>query len=299
MEISRVSRILIVIFLALSVLFYSLYRKEALSKMYLSDDFVSGAVLNLKNSGVTVSEEIIDRTIPEKDIYVFDVKDVIKHHDAVSDALISVLYSGSAVKASFDTPDGVSVGIYEKQNESKEIGRILFSNSDLSFTFSKEGAGINGENTPITNGNTDSLTANHKITIGSIVEKMSTDSGRSYRICGSSSNDEYVIVTVVQQAGGHDVNDVFINIVFLENEVVSVSGKWVVEDIRAKYHNTLVDGVNVLYKLDFENVKSIENERLVYSLRKSNNNRYFLIPCWEITYTDSAGSLCTSYFDAL
>ena len=48
-----------------------------------------------------------------------------------------------------------------------------------------------------------------------------------------------------------------------------------------------------------DNVKEINGERIVYTYRKANNDRNFLLPIWEISYTDKNGSFRKSYFDAV
>ena len=60
-----------------------------------------------------------------------------------------------------------------------------------------------------------------------------------------------------------------------------------------------VDGINALYMLDFGSVSEIKSERIVYSLRKGENTRYFLVPGWEISYKDKAGVVRKAYVDAL
>ena len=298
MEIRRIALILIIIFLSLTVLFYSLYRKEAVNKTLLTEEFVAGAVQNLKSSGVAVSADDIERTIPEKDIYVFEVPTVNAHHEKITQAISKVVFGGNATTASFDTPEGISVGIYDSENESKELGRVVFSDATLTFNFSKKGVNVSGASSAILNNDINIITETHRSVIESILQELSYDNA-AFRYAGASSNEEYVIITAMQEIGGHDIHDVYINFIFHGDEVIDISGKWIVEKVSAEYHNQLVDGVNVLYRLDLENISSIKNERLVYFLRKSDNNRYFIIPGWEITYTDKTGKLLTAYFNAL
>lgn len=297
MEVRKTVRILLLIFLVLTILFYSLYRKEKVNISVLSEEFVSGAVLNLKNSGVDVSENVIYRFIPEKDVYVFDALETEHHNELVSEAIIDVVFDDKASVKSFNIPDGVSVGIYDKDNDTKEIGRVVFSNSNMSFSFSKSGVVIKSDLVALTNGYTETVTQQQMDVIDRVVRKISPDA--TYRISGSSSNDEFVIISVMQMIKGHDISDVFINFVFENNEPSVIRGTWITETLTAKYHNTLVDGVNVLYKLNLENVSTVDSERIVYFLRKNESGRFFVVPGWEITYTDKDGLEKSSYFDAL
>ena len=88
------------------------------------------------------------------------------------------------------------------------------------------------------------------------------------------------------------------------DRVVVVSGKdkgkqGNVKDVNIKEGTILVDGVNVLYKLNTSNVSEIKSERIVYFLRKNDSGKFFLVPGWEITYTDKNGALINEYFNAL
>jgi len=91
----------------------------------------------------------------------------------------------------------------------------------------------------------------------------------------------------------------YINFIFENENLILASGKWITNSPRPEYHNTLTDGINILYNLDFDEVLEIHSERVVYSLRKAKNNSCFLLPGWEIEYTDINGKYKKVYFDAV
>lgn len=300
MHARKVYRFLIVIFLVLTVVFSCLYRKESAGKSYLSDDFVKDATKNIENKGVSLSADIIEKSIPEKNIYTFEIENISDYEKKVTDSVVSQIFGKNAKTASFDTPEGVSVGIYLDGDDSKESGRIVFKSSDLTFSYTKSGVGIDGAFTRVSNGLDEDVAAKHKKAIDSFVNKLSPDSCvTSYRISGCSSNDEYSVVTAVQTIDGYDLYDVYMNFVFMGDETVGIYGTWITKTPKAKYYNKLVDGVNVLYKLDFSQIREITGEKLVYFLRRGDNNKFFVIPGWEISYTDKGGKNKTAQFDAL
>lgn len=300
MQARKVYRFLIVIFLVLTLVFYFLYRKESDSKSNLSDDFVADATKNIEKKGVVLSTDVIEKSIPEKNIYTYELKSVSDYEKTVTDCVVSEIFAKNANVASFDTPDGTSVGIYLDGDDSRESGRIVFNSSDLTFNYAKSGVSIEGAYTSVSNGLGDDVNSKNKKFIDSFVKKLSSDSYvTSYRISGYSSNEEYSVVTVIQTIDGYDLYGVYINFVFMGDEVVGLFGNWITQTPGAKYYNKLVDGVNVLYKLDFEEIGEITGEKLVYFLRRGDNNKFFVIPGWEISYIDKNGKNKKAHFDAL
>jgi len=299
METRKVCRLLIVIFAFLTLLFFFLYKREFDSKSVLSEEFVESAVINLENSGVSVDEQIIQRQIPESDIYVFELDGFEKYHNDIIDAIRTVVFDERVNVEHFSVPVGVAAGLYDVKDSSKELGRVVFSGSDFSFSFSKNGVNLTGGNEAIISSESFDTPDFVKACLDKFSSILNSDTLCSYRVCGVSESDELYAVSVVQTVDGKDINEVFLNLVFENGELVIMKGSWITSSPKAKYHNSLVDGINALYMLDLNSVSEIRSEQIVYSLRKGENNRYFLVPGWEISYKDKAGAVRKSYVDAL
>ncbi len=299
MEIKKICRFLIFIFFVLAILFYSLYTAELKEKSVVSDELISGAVENLNLRDISVNEDVIYKNTPECDIYYFEIGEDKKHFEKICTSICKNLFGSEIVTTEFDTPEGFSVGIFDKSSYEKEIGRIILSESDLSFVYTKNGISMVNGDKPIENMQTDGITDDTAAIIDKVVSDINSGSKLGYNITGSSSSDDFLIVTAMQTIDGNEISDVYMNFVFQENELVIISGNWITEQPKAKYHNTLLDGVNVLYKLDLDFVSSIESESVVYSLRKTSENKCYIIPCWKIGYLDKDGGYKVSYFDAL
>ncbi len=299
MEIKKVTRFLILSFAVLSVLFYFLYRIEFANKNVLQQSFIDDAVANIKSENIDVSVDIIKKNIPDNDIYVFDVSTLDSYYESIIDAIISVIYNKSVTVQYFNVPEGVAAGIYDGHDDTKELSRIIFSKEDFGFSFSRKGFSMTGGDEPLNSSVDYEIDEKLSDTILKIITELSSDSGMSYRLSGISENDAFTAVSVIQSIDDKDINGVFLNFVFDDEGVAFIKGRWITYSPKAKYHNALVDGVNVLYMLDFENISAIHSENIVYIFRKGDNNRYFLIPGWEISYTDLNGIRKTVYFDAL
>ena len=160
------------------------------------------------------------------------------------------------------------------------------------------GVNISGSDYPVMNELYDKIDDNKKRKMSDILKKVVSGNGIDYRFCGCTGNDNLVIISAIQTINNYDINNVFMNFIFDGNELVALTGNWINGKHDAKYHEKLVDGVNVLYKLDLENIKAIHGERIIYTLRKTDNT-YFLIPGWLVSYTDKEGNYKSAYFDAL
>ena len=298
MDSKRVYRILSLLFLVLTVLFFLLYAREKNFKDRLSEDFVSEAINNIRSDGIEISESVIHTSVTDVNIYNFDIPVIEEHNNKLSKAVSEAVFGQDVSTSRFETPDGISVSIYDKESKS-ELGRIVFNNCDLSFSLLKNGINISGIESPVMNGRTDLIDESEKDLVSLVCKKLTNSSKMNYRISGCSGDSDFFVVTAVQTVGGYDVSDAFVNFSFDGNELVSVSGKWIVEEPKAKYNNTLTDGVNVLYTLDFEQIKSIEYQRIVYVIKNADSDRYYLIPMWEISYMDKSGQKKIDLVDAI
>lgn len=104
MESQKICRLLILIFLILTLLFCFLYSKEENEETVISEEFVSEAVENLNSNGIVISRSILEREIPEMNIYCFDFDPSIKYDSFLADALISGVFGDSITTTEFDTP---------------------------------------------------------------------------------------------------------------------------------------------------------------------------------------------------
>ncbi len=300
MEVRKIVRLFIIIFALLCVVFGFLYKMELDRINTLDEEFVRNAVENLTSKGIEINESVIVDNIPDKDIYVFSATDVEKQNGAIIDAFVKQIYDNKNVKyKTLQSPEGITYDLYDGSSEINSVGRAVFSDkSDGTFTYFKTGFSESvvkdfSENAKTVNDSELLSFVDGFYSLSAKPEKL------SYRICGFVEKDGLKTVTAVQTISDYDIYTCNINFTFKDSELVCSYGKLVQENPKAQYHNRLMDGVNVLYKMDLSQVKAIKSERLVYLLRKSENDYYYLVPGWEITYIDSFGKQKKQYIDAL
>ncbi len=299
METKTICRLLIAIFTLLSALFFLLYSKEYKIKNTLLDDFVVEAVSNLNHNGIKITHDTIMKNIPTMDIYTISYDDLLDNNEIVSKAIIKNAYSESITTTKFDIPEGYSIGVYDENDSSRELGRVVFYDDDMSFKFSSNGINISGVNSPIINGNLSDINAATRTKVKNIVENLTFNYDIEYEWAGSSTNDGIEIVTVIQKIDDYAINGAYMNFVFDEQKLIMSNGKWITGKPERRYNVSLIDGINVLYKIKLENVSEILEEKLVYSYKKTENNKYYLIPVWEITYLDLNENIVVEFIDTL
>lgn len=298
METRKIIRFLILIFAFLTVFFVYLYLEEYNNKNVLSDELVSSTIENLEKKGIKLDENAVERTVPEMDIYDFEHMSHENYYESISSGLIDAVFGDSVIKLSFDVPNGASFGVYDVEDSSKELARIVFSNNDLTFIFQKNSVNVSGASDPVFGGNVDGINDEIRKNVDSLANSV-LPKNISYRICGVSGEDRLLVVSVIEMVDGYDINNAYLNFVFKENELVKVVGNLVPVSPKAVYHEQLIDGVNALYRLDLDSVYEIYSQRMVYSMRKSDSDKSFLVPGWEVEYRDNLGVDRKIFVDAL
>ena len=156
-------------------------------------------------------------------------------------------------------------GIYE------DIGKIHFSSSDFKFVYSAVSNSITPDFAVIYS---DSISLDSKKVefIERTIRSLSQDKKAGFKITGVINDGEYCIVSVVQSYNGIEFKDVYINFVFDESGLVHALGSWITSEFVPKYHEMLADGINAVYKLELDNISRIISERVLYTLKKGNEN---------------------------
>lgn len=297
----NIIKFLAVVFVLLNVMFAVLYHIEYNSVNVLSEEFVREAKENLKSKGVAIEENAIDRNIPEDNIFVFETDDVREHAEATALNIASVLFKGKQLHTiCFETPDGVSVGIYDTDNDNAELGRVVMSGEDfgISFVSSSYSKKIGTLNTETDENNEIRLNFDEKKKIQTFVNSLNKSGKIDYSINSAILTNDGQRIFVTQKLKNRELADTKLEILMFNGEILYASGTWITYSVQESYHNALVDGVNILYDLPIDEIKTIKNEDIVYFARRAKEKYYYVLPCWRIECQTKDGNN-TYYFDAV
>lgn len=297
MEGNKILKLVAVILAVLTVVFFILYVGEKKKTEFLSDDFAKEAVENIRSRGVKIDENVIVKKIPNDDVYFFSLEGDEAFAEKVTAAVRKIL-GDDVAPTKLNTPSGISVAFYDEDNPDTELGKLHVSQSDFSFVYSAYGSGISTATSAIYNDETD-ISEPYKKIIDDVVGCLNESKKMSGVITGSTYNDEYEIVSVTQYFNGFEVDGAYINFVFENEKLVHALGSWIVSLPKAKYHEETTDGINVIYKLELDDISEILEEKRAYSLKTGENGNYYLFPCWKITVKDKKGKLVSHCIDAL
>ena len=298
MEIGKVRKLLALLFALLAILFFCLYKKEKDAVSVLSAEFVNGAVDNLNSRGIKIDSKTVEKLIPDKDIYILDNEESDEDVSLLADKVRVFVFGSASRSVRFETPEGVSYGIFDASSDNSEIGRISIQNDEGSFSFTKNGYFGYSEIKTLFNSNV-GVDKDVAQNMSDFYAMLCNSDEFSWKISGSQSKNGILVVSLVQTIEDYDITDYGLNFAYKDKELIAVSGKVLSGKPEAKYHNTLLDGINALYELDIENISEIKSEELVYLMRKTADNKFYLIPGWKIISVDKQGVEVVNYIDAL
>ncbi len=293
MQAAGVRRLLIVLFALLNIVFLCMYAYEQRSSEYVSEDFVQAAVDNLSKRGISVSEQVLERGIPSIAAGKIVLTDKENAGKKVSDSVVQYALDGAKVRTvGFDTPDGASLSYYsaDESVSNIQLAKTEYNNDDFSFSYSDfryeneaEAPDEMLETLP------DEISYSEKKLLENFLLCFEKSTSLGYRISGCMEYEDGTVYTLVQTFGDADIKDMYMNVLVWNEEILSAKGKWISEKVAKNYKYEMTDGVNAVFSLDLEEVGEILSQRCVYTLKRADENTYYLLPVWEIKYLDVDG----------
>ncbi len=301
MDSTKIRRILCVFFALLNVLFLLLYHMEYKAELILDDEFAANAAQNISARGVDISADVFSLHIPENSIYSFKTVDGTALSETLSQSIAKSSYGTDVDCVLFDVPDGVSVSIYKKGEAAttSELANLVINPKSFYLQYTDSFySGVNVPEGALTNMEIQ-VNADEKQAIVRFTEALCKESSYGCKITGSSMSGDGLVVTICQTASDTIIDGCSMNVLLWNNSVVFASGHWITSVPENRYSNSLIDGINAVYKLNFENVSAVLGQRIVYTTHNVSENMYYLLPTWEISCLDVAGNAKIYKVDAL
>lgn len=303
MEANGVKRFLIAFLAFLNILFLMLYFYEYRSSEYIGADYVNSAVKNLSERGIAVSSDIFVTHMPENKASSL-MKD--KNGDdgrRVSDSLVKYTLGNADTRAvELETPDGISITYYDGNEEFSHIqlAKTFYEKNSFYFEY-VDNRYANKAQAPEEKYNKFSRDVSYddRQLLSRVVSCFGSGKSFGSRISGCESYEDGTVFTLIQTLDGTDIFGMYINVLVWNGEILSVKGSWIPVDTDKKYDYAITDSVNAVYSLDLSDVTEIVSENRVYILKRVNENKYYLLPAWEIVYADSEGKLKSEIVESL
>lgn len=301
MEQKKICRLFIAFFALLNIIFLLLYYVQYGGSGRLDEEFAQNVVKNLSDRGIKISQNEIVMKVPDNSIYTFEITDKNDYCDKLAKKLAGFLFDCETENVYFDVPDGISVSIYDKNyvDSPTELAKLLINPDTFYFQYTDSEYSLSE---PLS---TDEISA-LKVKISADEQKAVSDFANalcfgdcSWYITGSDVTDDGIVITLKQSTSGTSIDGAYMNVELWNTRVIAACGTWITEDIKERYYNPLLDGINVLYKLDLDNISAINYEKIVYSVRNLDKKTYYLLPVWEISCLDNNGKTQIFHIDAL
>lgn len=302
LETGKICRLLIAVFVVLNIMFLLLYYSELNGAGKLTLEFAQNVAENLSKRGISVTADTFVLELPENGIYMLELPD---RHDSAKNTANNISVSEfkgiSSEIVSFEIPDGVSMSIYDSKQDTSELAKLQIKFEDFGIQYANALYAGQTDSDDGVSQSISELSGKQKQRLDAFVNALNSDGTFGYRIMSLENRGFYVIAEICQTAGGTDITGMTmkISISAEDYDIMSASGNWITFPVSAKYTDSLTDGINIIYKLDLENVSAVNSERIVYSARNVRENVMYLVPVWEISYNNADSDELMAYIDAL
>ena len=109
------------------------------------------------------------------------------------------------------------------------------------------------------------------------------------RISGCADYEDGTVYTLVQTLDDIEISGMYVNVLVWNGEILSVKGSWIPVNTDKYYDCSISDSINAVFSLNLDKVTEIVSEKCVYIFKRADENKYYLIPVWEIVYVDADG----------
>lgn len=304
--------IVIVLLLILNIFIAFMLKDTYESTAFLSSDLILQSAANLETKGLYIEPSAIEKKIPE--MYVYSYEQNIRYSNESYEnyqkdyPFIQKLFSGIVQKNKkyepnfFSIPSGISISVNEK-NSDVPLGVISFTNDfDIEYInseFSSENIDGYIAYDIFSAGNEDISKNDEKI-----VKKFFTSlygkvgAGKYYKILGAENSPCGLVISCAMKIDGYEVCDKILNFCISDGKIMYIKGSWCFLPHEKSYDCDLIDGVNILYKTEKENI-TVLSEKMAYLSIKYENGKYFVIPTWILKYTYAGGDAINCLVDAV
>ncbi len=310
MNFLRVKLIIIVSLLSVNILLGVLCVRLYYDRSYISEEETSYASEHLAKNGIAVSFDAEQRRIYSLPVYTAeaDEKSLFEIYKKIAESFFDREISPAAYVT---TPTGYSVTV--KKNGGEHMGTALLS-GEMSVECIKEDK-VSGISTEILSKNIGYFSDRlyHNKEAEKIAKRFADEAlggiAPRYKLCGTAQFEGGTIAFFAPELSEILVYDLYMNVYIRDSEVVYCSGNFISENPQKAYSIDLIDAVDAVYLLasnsDVGEITAsggrvaVQSALMNYKLFEYEQNRYYIIPSWHISYSINGGEKKIIAFDAV
>ena len=313
MEWRKIRSFLLVFLLLINLFFIIMVYTAYEAANYLPNSMIADAVANLASRGITIDKAVIERKRPSYDIYTYpsgeqsiasfldSMKQFLERNDPPS--------AGKSLDASyFDIPGGITMNLSEvtQDGTAKEFGSITCL-EPFGFEYTRAGTAAQAARDQLDLVQTQQLSRGqltppshaHRAVMDQFFSVFSPNEKTDYTAFAIDAFATSTLYGCTLLLDGLPVDGMTMYFYFADDILVAASGNWFYGSCARSYRENLIDGVNILYQLPAETVDTVLDETMVYVPMRIETDRYDLIPCWSVAFTDNSGEIVNTIYDAV
>ncbi len=310
MNFTKVKLLICLCLFVVNAIFFALCVRLLSEKNYLSEEEANLAEKNLAENGVNVNIGKEERKLYDLPIYGADnaaEENISEAYRAITESFFVVEIDENAYVR---TPDGYSVSV--KGDNGEVFGSSLVTD-DMYFECRYENASSENEEFGISDmPSEDKLNAekgDEYDTAQKFIDRALKNGGMKFIYKGTMDNVEGKTVCFAAELSDIAVTDIYINVYVNDGEILCCGGRITDKAPQKEYSADLTDSIDALYALydylregaDKNLVRgiSVEDITMTYRSFRYDYGKYYIIPTWEIDYTDIDGVSCRACIDAV
>lgn len=301
----KTKTLLIVLLIAANLLAFSMYIGLKYDRTMLPEEMIENVIENLGARGVTVQNGAIMREKQSIPIYTA-IKEKPENCKKKLERILDLLIENDGEYSEKNVPDGIAV---VKKASGGEASAFLTSNSRLTAVSSEisdsEREGVLGVDFGGVNSENQTADKSCMNTVKRFYQAVSKSTKRGTATFGFRTLEvrEYgdgSIVFCVQTADDIDLPAYTARFYFSsDGTLLLADGVFFIGEAEKAYSANLLDGVNLIYRMELSEVSEIISESNAFSVIAIEGDSNYFVPSYSVIYKDKNGNIVNHIYDSV
>ena len=301
----KTKTLLIVLLIAANLLAFSMYVGLKYDRTMLPEEMIENAIENLSARGVTVQNGAIMREKQSIPIYTA-VKEKPENCMKRIERVLDVLINNEGEYYEKKVPDGIAA---VKKAADGEASAFLTSNSRLTAISSEisdsEREGVLGVDFSAVNSENQTADKSCMKPVKRFYQAVAKSTKRGmasfgFRTLEVREHGDGTIVFCVQTADDIDLPAYTARFYFSsDDELLLADGEFFIGEAEKAYSAALLDGINLIYRMELSEVSEIISESNAFSVIAIEGDSNYFVPSYSVIYKDKNGNIVNHIYDSV